>query len=257
MMQGAPGEKRDGSQPIGGPMRDENNSTSLKNQNSNPIQLMRDIFRTGSDLFTSSKDRRAQELGNQSLREDDSKFIVDHELKTIKQLPEDAARFHQKIMEGNGQLLDEFTEMGNTSRQEQERLRQRFQNQGQEISVIQNEHELNQTFEFSVKNFNDQGVAREADTSKLIDHKPEGTKKASIAEGPEEKVGFAMTKKELEEVLHEGPVKPLHDGAFEIKEAFMDMSSSDEDEQRSIMVNSYTRIENESSAPDRKSTLSQ
>jgi len=44
-----------------------------------------------------------------------------------------------------------------------------------------------------------------------------------------EKLGFAFSKEELEEITHEGPVKPKHVGAFEIKESYMDMSSSDEE----------------------------
>jgi hypothetical protein len=33
----------------------------------------------------------------------------------------------------------------------------------------------------------------------------------------------------VEEILHEGPLKPNHDGAFEIKKDYMDMSSSDDE----------------------------
>lgn len=44
-----------------------------------------------------------------------------------------------------------------------------------------------------------------------------------------EKLGLAFSKEELEEITHEGPVKPKHVGAFEIKESYMDMSSSDEE----------------------------
>ena len=44
-----------------------------------------------------------------------------------------------------------------------------------------------------------------------------------------QKVGLAFTKEQLEEIEHEGPLMPLHLGAFQIKETFMDMSSSDED----------------------------
>lgn len=44
------------------------------------------------------------------------------------------------------------------------------------------------------------------------------------------KVGLAFTKAELEDIQHEGPLMPQHLGAFKIKESFMDMSSSSDDE---------------------------
>lgn len=42
------------------------------------------------------------------------------------------------------------------------------------------------------------------------------------------KTGLIFSKAEVEDILHEGPLKTEHDGAFKIKEAYMDMSSSDE-----------------------------
>ena len=33
----------------------------------------------------------------------------------------------------------------------------------------------------------------------------------------------------MEEILHEGPLRPNHVGAFEIKKAYMDMSGSDDE----------------------------
>ena len=44
-----------------------------------------------------------------------------------------------------------------------------------------------------------------------------------------DKVGLAFTKQELEDIQHDGPLMPMHLGAFKIKESFMDMSSSDEE----------------------------
>jgi hypothetical protein len=46
--------------------------------------------------------------------------------------------------------------------------------------------------------------------------------------GDAKKTGLIFSKAEVEDILHEGPLRPEHDGAFKIKEAFMDMSSSDE-----------------------------
>lgn len=42
-------------------------------------------------------------------------------------------------------------------------------------------------------------------------------------------MGLAFSKNEVEEILHEGPLKPNHEGAFEIKKDYMDMSSSDDE----------------------------
>ena len=43
----------------------------------------------------------------------------------------------------------------------------------------------------------------------------------------EAKLGLKFTKNELEEVLHEGPVMPMkHEGAFEVKDQYMDDLSS-------------------------------
>ena len=47
------------------------------------------------------------------------------------------------------------------------------------------------------------------------------------SENNEKKSGLRFTKTELEEVLHEGPVMPMkHDGAFVVKDAYMDNLSS-------------------------------
>ena len=74
--------------------------------------------------------------------------------------------------------------------------------------------------EFSVQNIGDDGgksvlVAEEHDDSPEVDEK---------------KYGLAFSKNEVAEILHEGPLKPKHEGAFEIKKDYMDMSSSDDDE---------------------------
>lgn len=45
----------------------------------------------------------------------------------------------------------------------------------------------------------------------------------------QQKTGLIFSKAEVEDILHEGPLAPEHEGAFSIKEAYMDMSSSDDE----------------------------
>jgi hypothetical protein len=47
----------------------------------------------------------------------------------------------------------------------------------------------------------------------------------------DKKLGLAFSKTEVDEILHEGPLKPKHDGAFDIKKDYMDMSSSEDEEE--------------------------
>jgi hypothetical protein len=46
---------------------------------------------------------------------------------------------------------------------------------------------------------------------------------------PDKKLGLAFSKTEVEEILHEGPLMPEHEGAFEIRKDYMDMSSSEDE----------------------------
>ena len=56
------------------------------------------------------------------------------------------------------------------------------------------------------------------------DYKYEGENKKE-----EQKTGLLFSQAEVEDILHEGTLKPNHDGAFEIKKDYMDMSSSDDE----------------------------
>jgi hypothetical protein len=73
--------------------------------------------------------------------------------------------------------------------------------------------------EFSVQNYCEDGKFSVLMADDIIDSPNMENKK----------LGLAFSKNEVEEILHEGPLKPQHDGAFEIKKDYMDMSSSDDD----------------------------
>ena len=120
-------------------------------------------------------------------------FEVEHEMKTIKKLP--------------AELLDEVDEeykeelKGGSNKTE-------VDPQFPEISIIQGKE--NETFtepEFMVQNF-------PQDPNQQF---------TELNDEDEKKIGLRFTKGELEEVLHEGPVMPMkHDGAFEVKDQYMD-----------------------------------
>ena len=174
------------------PVLEVTNVTQANNTNNNPMQIMKDFLKNSTNEIFGSQ--RAS--GSKSMAEGAPNFNVAHEMHSLKS-------------------PNEIREYG-----EQKIVPSKFR--GEEISLIQPRKSDLTAYdepEFSVQNYGEDGgksalVAEELDSPE-VDGK---------------KLGLAFSKTEVEEILHEGPLKPNHDGAFEIKKDYMDMSSSEDDE---------------------------